>query len=60
VEISDPNIEWNRLYLNFTLTEEAVWIAESRKKAIAALSYLLDLAPEYPGGFTSGPDEDDD
>ena len=60
VEISDPNIDWNRLYLYFTLTEDAVWIAGRKKNAIAALSYLLDLAPEYPDGCEPEPDEDDD
>lgn len=60
VEISDPNIDWNRLYLSFTITEEAVWIAASRTKAIAALSYLLDLAPDDPPEFTPEADDDDD
>jgi hypothetical protein len=51
VEISDPNTDWNRFFLMFTLTEEAVWIHEQRVTSIEALSYLLDIPPEYPKGF---------
>lgn len=59
VEISDPNIDWNRLFVFFTLTEDAVWVGGERTKAVNALSYLLDLPPEYPEGF-SGEEADDE
>jgi hypothetical protein len=58
-EISDPNIDWNRLFVFFTLTEDAVWAGGERTKAVNALSYLLDLSPEYPEGFNRGKADDD-
>ena len=60
VEISDPNVSWNRLFLSFTLTGDAVWMGGKRKNAIDALSYLLDITPEYPEGFSPETGEDDD
>jgi hypothetical protein len=56
VEISDPNEDWNRFFLLFTVSEDAVWMNENRKKSINALTYLLDLAPE---GFEIEHDEED-
>lgn len=59
VEISDPNVGWNRLFLMFTLTEDAIWMGGKRKDAIDALAYLLETTPEYPEGFTPESSEDD-
>ncbi len=60
VEISDPNASWNSLFLMFTITEEAVWTGGKAEGSIEALSYLLNLPPEYPEGFDPETAEDDD
>lgn len=53
VEISDPNEKWHDLFFMVTVTEEAVWAHP--RHALDAISYLLDLKPEYPPG--KGPED---